>query len=582
MQHAERYVPFYREALRERRLGPGDFRTAADLAQLPLIERSDLQADPLRFLSTARPREELIEMRTGGTSGRPITIYRDPAALFAAAAHQERRRRPHLQAAGKRLRLRQITLTGERSTRGLTVREFSRHSLVPQGIRLLDEAYSMFDPPELQVERIERFRPDTIAGYGSCLEALFDHIEMRGGIGHLPSALLYSGDAISERGRRRLPEIFGVQLFSSYSAVEAFHIGFECEEHAGFHINTDLYPLRLVDAAGCEVPEGRSGEVVISNLVNRGTMLLNYRLADEAHWIGEPCRCGRAMPLLSFIEGRFDDWLELDGGRLLHPQAIRELFTGEGALVRSYQVEQVSSSGYLLRIVLTPSAASSDQSGLQSRLRAGLEAVAAATDISFQYVERIPRTERGKLRTVVSAASSRRTARGSSSPKPPDASVIEPAEASDLDAILEVMASANMHHIGSAEMPALDLERFFVVRQQGRIVGAAGWELVETELGKTTLLAVLPEARGAGLGERLQLARMEAMRRAGARRVRTNADRPDTIAWYCERFGYEKVGELAKVEEFGDPAIDSWTTLEAPLKAPAGDEALAERSDHGR
>ncbi len=141
------------------------------------------------------------------------------------------------------------------------------------------------------------------------------------------------------------------------------------------------------------------------------------------------------------------------------------------------------------------------------------------------------------------------------------------------------MQPANMHRLDSPEMPELDLERFFVAELDGEVVGAAGWTLLESGLAKTTLLAVRPAARGAGVGAALQRARMEAMAQAGARRVRTNADRPETIEWYKREFGYEEVGRLAKVDRFGDPDVEEWTTLEAPLPLPSSPPAHRERGD---
>ena len=48
--------------------------------------------------------------------------------------------------------------------------------------------------------------------------------------------------------------------------------------------------------------------------------------------------------------------------------------------------------------------------------------------------------------------------------------------------------------------------------------------------------------------------------------VVTNADRPATILWYKERFGYKEVGTLEKISEFGDAKIARWTTLELDLE----------------
>jgi 3-keto-5-aminohexanoate cleavage enzyme len=148
--------------------------------------------------------------------------------------------------------------------------------------------------------------------------------------------------------------------------------------------------------------------------------------------------------------------------------------------------------------------------------------------------------------------------------------VIRPARRMEREAILAVMEPANMHRLDSPEMPTFDIDRFFVAELDGRIVGAAGWKLLGDGLAKTTLLAVVPAAAGRGIGSALQRARMEAMRAAGARRVRTNADRPETIAWYKRHFGYREVGILAKEDEFGHPGIDRWVTLEADLGGLGG------------
>jgi predicted N-acetyltransferase YhbS len=114
-------------------------------------------------------------------------------------------------------------------------------------------------------------------------------------------------------------------------------------------------------------------------------------------------------------------------------------------------------------------------------------------------------------------------------------------------------------------VPELDLDCFFVAEIGGEIVGAAGFKVLPDGSGKTTLMAVDPSYRRCGVGQRLQEARMQALRRLGCKRVVTNADRPETIEWYQRKFRYRKVGTLEKLHEFGDPDVDHWTTLEADL-----------------
>ena len=137
----------------------------------------------------------------------------------------------------------------------------------------------------------------------------------------------------------------------------------------------------------------------------------------------------------------------------------------------------------------------------------------------------------------------------------------------DRDAIFRVLEFVNFHHVPSAEMPVFDLANVFVAEMDGVIVGVAGYTLLGEGRGKTTLMAVDPAYRRYGIGGRLQVLRMRAMREAQCRSVTTNADLPETISWYKRNFGYRQVGTLAKLHEFGDPKIDHWTTLECDLDA---------------
>ena len=75
--HAQSYVPYYRETLRRLGLDPRDFVTAGDLARLPVIERDQLQRDPEYFVSTAQPLACHVRLQSGGSTGEPVTVFRD-------------------------------------------------------------------------------------------------------------------------------------------------------------------------------------------------------------------------------------------------------------------------------------------------------------------------------------------------------------------------------------------------------------------------------------------------------------------------------------------------------------------------
>ena len=143
--------------------------------------------------------------------------------------------------------------------------------------------------------------------------------------------------------------------------------------------------------------------------------------------------------------------------------------------------------------------------------------------------------------------------------------VIEKAAADDLPAIMELLKLANMHYIGSAEMPAISYENYFVARMDGKVAGFCGYKVLSPTDAKTELMVVHPDFRGLGIGFELQQRRMEDMFAKGIKTLRTNTDLPQTIKWYQKHFGYRKIGTLKKINQFGYPDIDHWTTLQVDL-----------------
>jgi phenylacetate-CoA ligase len=90
--HAYDQVPHYREVMDREGLHPSDFRTADDLARLPIVTGEDVAHAPERFLSRDRHARGGITIRSSGTSGKPKRIDYDAAALFLTMAHGHRRR----------------------------------------------------------------------------------------------------------------------------------------------------------------------------------------------------------------------------------------------------------------------------------------------------------------------------------------------------------------------------------------------------------------------------------------------------------------------------------------------------------
>lgn len=395
--HAYRRVPYYGETMDRLGLAPADIRTVEDLARLPVIEREQLQRDPEYFVATGTRLDRCLCCPSSGSSGAPVFVYYDAQALFRTTVHAGRTIAIAKAFMGKPHGCR-LTMITSAASNGLQMLDFCKaHSLLYRGIPTAVQVLDVAAPVQEHAARMDEFKPDLIATYGSYLEILFPYLHTAGHRHHLPTVVAYGGDFPSDAVRRLIIDEFKILLLSNYQAVEANRIGFECEQHRGLHLNIDLHPVRIVDAEGRTVPQGQPGDVVVSNLVNRVTVLLNYRLGDIATLLPDPCPCGRLLPLLSLPQGRCYDFLVLPSGQLLNALALRGLFFG-GDPIWQYQLVQQSLTHLRLALVVGEAC---DRADLSKRLAKGFaNTFGEEVTLDIEFVASFERPASGKHRAV--------------------------------------------------------------------------------------------------------------------------------------------------------------------------------------
>jgi phenylacetate-CoA ligase len=428
MRHAHATVPHYREAMDALGLRPEDVVTPEDLTALPLIDAHDVATAPLRFVAAPyRERGREVFNTSGSTLGVRKPIFWDHASLLLRPARAERDRVVLARLAGERWShvMAREFLTNERRRTlarlaGIATEDHQRLLILPADFasrtqRAINSERSVIPrravhyhhlPPtapfDVAAAHLDAIRPRIVFSFGSYADQFFRFVEGTGTRVHLPKLWVYLGDMVSPDGRA-IAEGLGCPLYSVYSAKEASSIGFQCERREGFHLNVDLCAVRLVDEAGCGVPAGVPGEVVISALDNRATVLLNYRLGDRAVLSSEPCPCGRSLPILAGLEGRRSEIVTLGDGREVSSVTLEALFRLQLRRTVQAQLEQHSPGRLRWRIV---PAAGVDHRELEAALLArAREVLGTSAALSVEIVDGIARTDAGKfVRTRRAAA----------------------------------------------------------------------------------------------------------------------------------------------------------------------------------
>ena len=396
--HAWKRVPFYREAMTRDGLRPSDFRTAADLERLPLVSPDELARDPDRFCPRGLRPDRVVRILTSGTTGHRKRVFYDLEYVFLALAAAQRRRDVVARVSGiaRGARIQEFLIPESASS--LVTEARHRHSFVPRPL----EANRLFCTSDIGWDEALRVlngsRADIVHGYATFLGCLFRHAATNEIAVHRPRLLIAHSDAMPKADRELIEDHFGVPVISMYVAAESGFIGCQCEQRRAYHIDVDRVAARAVDEEGRTLPPGGRGELVISNLTNHATVLLNYRLGDVVTMSNGPCPCGRNLPTLESVDGRIDSTVLLPDGS---QRRVWDFFIALQQTPEAIQLQfrQDAPHHVLLRAVLRPAA---DPTAFVARAKAFMQdAVGPDMIVEVKIVPAIAPEPGGKVRAVV-------------------------------------------------------------------------------------------------------------------------------------------------------------------------------------
>ena len=394
VRHAYETVPYYGKVMRGLGVQPEDFRTVEDLARLPLIDRQTVSACPSDFRSRLFDPAACIELGSGSGT---ITEW-DRESTLRRLVYLERDRVAWLKLGRIGLHHKQLYVLSYKSSTLISRRFWESKVRMP---RFLVERHYLdpVEPYEKAAEALERIRPEVAFSYGSYLEQFARFLRDRRISPPMPRVWVFGADLISEHWRSVVEREFGCQVLSVYSSTEVDRIGFECERRSGHHLNIDLCAVRFLKEDGSDAAPGETGEVVISGLLNRATVLFNYRLGDLAEPGGDKCACGRSLPLMRRFQGRVSEVVRLADGRRLPSTVLLGKFADE--LGRALKVQVISPRPGSILWTIVPGA-SLDREPFRLRLLARCrEVFQNQAETSVRFVEDIAPAQSGKFHSVI-------------------------------------------------------------------------------------------------------------------------------------------------------------------------------------
>lgn len=388
-----KHVPYYRRVFASIGFRPESITSLADLQRLPFLTKSLIRNNTAEL--TSERAQGLARFNTGGSSGEPLIFFIGKERVSHDVAAKWRATRWW----GVDIGDPEIVVWGSPIELGAQDRmRFLRDRL------MRTELLPAFEMSEIRLDefvaKIRARRPRMLFGYPSALSLIARHARSKGvlmndlGI----KVAFVTSERLYDEQRRVIEDVFACPVANGYGSRDAGFIAHQCPS-GSMHLTAEDVIVEIIGENDQSVPDGQSGEIVVTHLATGEFPFIRYRTGDIAVMDDKPCACGRGLPVLREIQGRATDFVLARDGTIMHGLALiytlRDI-TG----IEAFKIIQESLE--LTRIQIVPSKAC-DIPAATTRIQREFSArLGDGVQIVVETVNQILAEKSGKYRYVVS------------------------------------------------------------------------------------------------------------------------------------------------------------------------------------
>ncbi len=359
---------------------------------LPIIDKNDFRNNTDHWYGRVDHPEELIWCWTSGSTGEPFKFPHTKEDHRAEVIsndlyHLAMGWKPHWAMATIKVEVppptgfRRVirTLMGNMPI-GFAAAEFQR-AHVPQ-----------------MVEKMRKARIQYLRGYSTSVYLLADDMLQRGLSIDIPLITTF-GEGLSESQAAIIERVFSGKVYRNYGGSESMHVGYECPEQNGYHLDLSRHFVELVND-GQVVGPGEAGSIVVTSFRNDAMPLVRYRIGDLGEWAKADhiCPCGNRSPVLSRVAGRVADTVITSTGHLINVPLLVVVFEYAQEHISQFKVIQLEAELFEVRWIARHEQADQHIAALNKQL---VKKTGGSLRFRWTRVDSIPPEPSGKCRILV-------------------------------------------------------------------------------------------------------------------------------------------------------------------------------------
>lgn len=293
-------------------VSPDDIKSIDDFKRIPFVQK-EMFRDNLDDFSVRIKNRTYVT--TGGSTGIPIGMYRDPLAFpkeLASKAHQYYR-------VGWKEGDRQFVF------RGLKIDTNDHMIFIPEFNELRCFSYHLTPEwMEVYLKKAWEYKPEWIRCYPSTCYIFAKFLKDTGQSFPKIKGILCASENLYDFQKDLLKEVFKCRIFSHYGHYEQAVLAGFCEYEDTYHVLPQYGYAELLDKeCNTVTTPGEIGEIVATSFIMYATPFIRYRTQDLAVFKSFACSsCGRPYQIWERIEGRAQEFFVTGAGRYVSASSV--------------------------------------------------------------------------------------------------------------------------------------------------------------------------------------------------------------------------------------------------------------------
>ncbi|MEI8258913.1 MAG: hypothetical protein WCJ30_24860, partial [Deltaproteobacteria bacterium] len=212
-----------------------------------------------------------------------------------------------------------------------------------------------------------------------------------------PGRIIVHAELTSNSMRAAIADVMGRPVFDQYGTSEFNRMAWTCPSGEGYHLDADSIVLEVLRDDGSPARPGEVGRAVVTGLLNRMMPLVRYELGDLLVPSERRCTCGRTLPMIERIEGRWRDRHVLPDGGTRTPRELLE----PGAMVDGVELYRVTiERADRLEVEFVTSASDARRAAISAELHRRYSALCPGAEVTVRHVQDIQKAPGGKRALV--------------------------------------------------------------------------------------------------------------------------------------------------------------------------------------